>query len=74
MAQDNDQLGKPELGSRYGKIGISALAAALRYKSEMKIGSAEHHRAKKMGSIDAVQKSDGVGNSGQMRSSRPRNR
>jgi hypothetical protein len=74
MANANDQVRKPELGSRYGEIGISAVAAALHYKSGMRIGAVEQRRVKRTGPTDEIQKSDGVGNSCQMRSSRPRNR
>ena len=34
----SDQARKPDLGSRYGEIGISAVAAALHYRSGMEIG------------------------------------
>ena len=34
----SDQARKPNLGSRYGEIGISAVAAALHYRSGMEIG------------------------------------
>ena len=65
----NDRVRKPELGNRYGEIGISAVAAALHYKSGMRIGAVEQRRVKRTGPTDETQKSDGVGNSCQMRSS-----
>jgi hypothetical protein len=70
--RSNDQARKPDLGSRYGEIGISAVAAALHYKYGMKIGPVGQRRAERMGRTDAIQKSDGMGNSCQMRSSRTR--
>ena len=73
MVTVNNQVRKPELGSRYGEIGISAVAAALHYRSGMRIGAVEQRRVKRTGPADETQKSDGLGNSCQMRSSRPRN-
>ena len=74
MDRSNDQARRPDLGSRYGEIGISAVAAALHYKYGMKIGPVGQRRAKRMGRTDASQKSDGMGNSCQMRSPRARSR
>ena len=49
MYSPNDQARKPDLGSRYGEIGISAVAAALHYRSGMKIGASRTRRAKGAG-------------------------
>ena len=56
----NDQVRKPELGNRYGEIGISAVADALHYKSGMRIGAVEQRRVKRTGPTDETQKSDGL--------------
>jgi hypothetical protein len=42
MYRPNDQAKKPDLGSRYGEIGISAVAAALNHRSGVKIGAIGH--------------------------------
>jgi hypothetical protein len=34
--RENSRRNEPKLDSRYGEIGISAVAAALRYQSEVK--------------------------------------
>jgi hypothetical protein len=70
MYRPNDQARKPDLGSRYDEIGISAVAAALHYRNGVKIG----HVKQRSGGTDAIQKSDRMGNSGQMRGSRARSR
>jgi hypothetical protein len=70
----SDQARKPDLGSRYGEIGISAVAAALHYRSEMEIGVVGQRRAKRSGGRDAIQKSNRMGNSGQVGGSRARSR
>jgi hypothetical protein len=37
MYSPNDEARNPDLRSRYGEIGICAVAAALRYRSGMKM-------------------------------------
>jgi len=72
MYGPNDQARKPDLGSRYGEIGISAVAAALHYRSGTKIGAVGQRQEKR--GTDAIQKSDRMGNGGEMRGSRARSR
>ena len=55
MYRPHDQARKPGLGSRYGEIGISAVAAALRYRSGMKSGAVRQRRAEERGT-DAIQR------------------
>ena len=73
MYRPHDQARKPDLGSRYGEIGISAVTAALRYRSGMKSGAVRQRRAEERGT-DAIQESGRMGNSRQMRGSRARSR
>jgi len=48
QARKSDQARKPDLGSRYGEIGISAVAAALHYRSGTEI-EVVGQRAKRSG-------------------------
>jgi hypothetical protein len=73
QARKSDQARMPDLGSRYGEIGISAVAAALHYRSGMEIGVGGQ-RAKRSGGRDAIQKSNRMGSSGQVGGSRARSR
>ena len=65
----SDQARKPDdLDRRYREIGISAVTAALHYRSGMK--SAAELSDSKEQRTDAIQKSNRLGNGGQMRHSR----
>jgi hypothetical protein len=47
MARTNDSIGESELDGRYGEIGISAVAAALQYKSNMNFEAVEQRRSRR---------------------------
>ena len=69
----SDQARKPDdLDRRYGEIGISAVAAALHCRSEMK--SAAGLSDSKEQRTDAIQKSNRLGDGDQMRRSGARSR
>jgi hypothetical protein len=51
MYRPNDHARKLDLRSRYGEIGISAVAAALHYRSGVKIGAVGPRRAEERGQM-----------------------
>ena len=70
----SDQARKPNLGSRYREIGISAVAAALPYRGGTEIEVVGQHRAKRSGGRDAIQKSNRMGSRDQVGGSLARSR
>ena len=69
MVKPNDATKKPNLRDRYAEIGISAVAAALQCKSYLNTEPVKS-RWVRIGQTDAIQKSDGMGDSRKMRSPR----
>jgi len=55
MARTNDSIRESELDGRYGEIGISAVAAALQYKSNMNFEAVEQRRSRRTGQTDEIQ-------------------
>src|SRR4051812_22191603 len=49
MARTNDSIRESKLDGRYGEIGISAVAAALQYKSNMNFEAVEQRRSRRTG-------------------------
>ena len=74
MARTNDSIRESELDGHYGEIGISAVAAALQYKSNMNFEAVEQRRSRRTRQTDEIQKSNHLGNSRKMRSARARRR